>query len=162
MFWAVVVSVCAMLVAGCGGDAQDVTDELTTARTLVEVLGLADSTGPEVVESKDVSYVTATGQIRGSQGAVAREVRQRLLRHGWTVGAVMAIDVSGSPATQGKRLIAANRCVVTQLSVFDRLGTTRAAEDHQFVQVSVAKPTGRLQWTQSTEAAMPAAEDACT
>ena len=65
---------------------------------------------------------------------------------GWSVVLVEPLDVSGSPASEGSRVVAAKDGLAVRVAVFDQVGLNPAPLGLRWVQVSVARSSDPVEW----------------
>lgn len=126
---------------------DDIGDQLEAAKTLVIDLGLTQVTGPNEVVSKTIHYASASGLMRGDVELVVGSAEELLTSSGWSVARVERLDVSGSPASEGARVVATKDDLVTQMAAFDQVGVNPAPVGFTWVQINVAKSGDGLAWT---------------
>ena len=139
---AVIVGAC--LFVACSN--SDVSAQLEATESLVAEFALTQTTGPSEVDSVTFRYVTASGLMDGDQEDVVRSVEERLTATGWSVVLVEQLDVSGSPASQGSRVVATKDGLAAQVAVFDHVGSNPAPLGLRWVQVSVARSSDTDEW----------------
>ena len=110
----------ASLIGACSN--SDVSAQLEAVESLGADFDLTQTTGPSEVVSKTLHYVTASGLMDGDQEGVVRSVEERLTAAGWSVVLVESMDVSGSPASEGSRVVANKDGLAVQVAVFDQVG----------------------------------------
>ena len=138
------VVVAASLIGACNN--SDISAQLEAAESLVAEFDLTQTTGPSEVVSKTLHYVTASGIMDGDQEGVVRSVEERLTAAGWSVVVVESLDVSGSPASEGSRVVANKDGLAVQVAVFDQVGLNPAPMGFRNVQMSVARSSDPIEW----------------
>jgi hypothetical protein len=63
--------------------------------------------------------------MEGDQESVIESVEERFTGAGWTVVLVEPLDVSGSPASEGNRVVATRDGLAAHVVVSDQAGVTR-------------------------------------
>ena len=138
------VLVGASLIGGCSN--SDVSAQLEAVESLVAEFDLTQTTGPSEVVSKTLHYITASGLMDGDQEGVVRSVEERLTAAGWSVVLVESLDVSGSPASEGNRVVANKDGLAVQVAVCDQVGLNPAPLGLRHVQMSVARSSDPVAW----------------
>ena len=139
--FAVVVG--AFLLGAC---SNDIGAQLEATESLVAEFNLTQTTGPSEVDSVTFRYVTASGLMDGDQEDVVRSVEERLTAAGWSVVLVEPLDVSGSPANEGSRVVATKDGLAARVAIFDQVGLNPAPLGLRWVQVSVARSSDPVEW----------------
>ena len=81
--------------------------------------------GPSEVDSVTFYHITVSGLMEGDQESVIESVEERFTGAGWTVVLVEPLDVSGSPASEGNRVVATRDGLAAHVVVSDQAGVTR-------------------------------------
>jgi hypothetical protein len=84
--------------------------------------------------------------MEGDQESVIESVEERFTGAGWTVVLVEPLDVSGSPASEGNRVVATRDGLAAHVVVSDQAGVNPAPPGFRKVQVSVARSGDPLEW----------------
>ena len=134
-------------VLGACVSSDDIGDQLEAAETLVTDFGLTQVTGPNEVVSKTIHYASASGLMGGDVELVVGSAEELLTSSGWSVALVEPLDVSGSPASEGARVVATKDDLVTRVAASDQVGVNPAPVGFTWVQISVAKSGDDLAWT---------------
>ena len=129
-----------------GACSNDIGAQLEAAESLVAEFALTQTTGPSEVDSMTFRYVSASGLMDGDQEDVVTSVEGRFTAAGWSVVLVEPLDVSGSPANEGSRVVATKDGLAAQVAVFDHVGLNPAPLGLRWVQVSEARSSDPVGW----------------